>query len=115
MGNYSEVVYRSSPARRRRNYLMAALMLCIFFASSQVLAAPVVKYRNKAAVPRITVEELKAKLGGNAPVYVLDVRTGASYDGSPYRIPGDIRSMFGELRERTKHIPRDAEIAVYCT
>jgi hypothetical protein len=100
----------------RRGFLSVALVLfCVFFASSYALSSPGVKYRNKREVPRISVDELKAKLSSGAIIFVLDIRTGASYDSSPYRIPGDVRSMFGELRERTKHIPRDAEIAVYCT
>jgi hypothetical protein len=103
-------------ARYRGSFLMAGLILfCIFFASAHVLAASDVKYRNEKAVPRISVERLQEKLRSGAAVYILDVRTGASYDGSPYRIAGDVRSMFGELREKTKHIPRDAEIVVYCT
>ena len=100
----------------RRKLFMAGLVLLasVFFAGS-VLAAEEVKYRNKSEVPRITVEALKAKLERGEKVYILDMRTGASYDSSPHRIKGDIRSTFGELRARTSAIPRGGEIITYCT
>ncbi|VAV83564.1 hypothetical protein MNBD_DELTA01-2087 [hydrothermal vent metagenome] len=100
----------------RRRLLFAGFVLLVsVFMAIPVFAASEMKYKSKHDVPRITVEELKVRLLGDAGVYVLDVRTGASYDRSPIRIPGDVRSMFGELKERTKHIPRDAEIVTYCT
>ncbi|VAW34768.1 hypothetical protein MNBD_DELTA02-638 [hydrothermal vent metagenome] len=100
----------------KRRFLFAGFVLFVsVFMAAAAFAAPAMKYRSKHDVPRITVEELKARRLGDAGIYILDLRTGASYDRSPFRIPGDIRSMFGELKEKTKRIPRDAEIVTYCT
>ena len=64
---------------------------------------------------RITVEELKDLLAKNAPVTVLDVRTGSSYDDSTMKIKGALRIAPDELEARLKEIPRDREVVTYCT
>jgi len=100
----------------KRRFLFAGFVLLIsVFMAANVFAASEMKYKQKLDVPRISVTELKAKIASGAEVYVLDLRTGASYDRSPVRIQGDIRSMFGEIEEKTKDIPRDGEIITYCT
>ncbi len=100
---------------RRRSLFTGFVLLVSVFMAAHAYASPEMKYKSKRDVPRITVEGLKTRLASDAGVYVLDLRTGASYDRSPLRIPGDIRSMFGELKEKTKNIPREAEIVTYCT
>ncbi len=100
----------------KRRFLFSGFVLLVsVFMAANVFAASEVKYTKNSDVPRISVDELKAKIADGAEIYVLDLRTGASYDRSPVRIKGDIRLLFGELEEKTKDIPRDGEIVTYCT
>ena len=64
---------------------------------------------------RITVEELKAMLARQAPVAVLDVRAGASYDDATMKIKGALRIPPDEVEARLKEIPRNSEVVTYCT
>ena len=66
-------------------------------------------------VERITVDELKEMLEKKAPVTILDVRTGSSYDDSTMKIKGALRIAPDEMETRMKEIPRDREIVTYCT
>ncbi len=66
-------------------------------------------------VPRITVEELKAKMDKGAPVIVVDVRTGPSYDNSKIRVKGDVRIPYQDIAKRTAELPFGSEIVLYCT
>lgn len=67
------------------------------------------------AVPRITKEELKAKIGNGEGVVVLDVRAKGSYEGSNIKIKGAIRIAPEEIEARYKELPQDREIVAYCT
>lgn len=100
----------------RRNFLLAGMaLLFVFFVSTPIFAAGGHDHSRQIDVPRITVEELKTKLGDGSVVYVMDLRSPGSFNRSPFRIPGDIRFTLPELRTKTKGLPKDAEIATYCT
>lgn len=66
-------------------------------------------------VPRITKEELKAKMDKGQDVIVLDVRTGRSYDGSNVKIKGAMRIAPDDVETRYTELTKDREIITYCT
>jgi hypothetical protein len=66
-------------------------------------------------IPRITVQELKAKLDKGEDVAILDVRTGSDWGRSLYKIKGAIRVPITQVEERTRHLPKDKEVITYCT
>jgi len=100
---------------RRRVLIAGIVLLFIFIVSSPVLAAGGHDHSSQSDVPRITVNELKSKLKRGDVVYIMDLRAPGSYNRSPFRIPGDIRFTLPELRTKTRGLPKNAEIATYCT
>ena len=60
------------------------------------------------AVPRISKEDLKARLDSGAPPVVVDARLKYPYEHSTVRLPGAIR-FTGE----SQSLPRDRDIVVY--
>ncbi len=66
-------------------------------------------------VPRITVQELKAKIDKGEDVVIVDVRAGREYEDSKIRIKGAIRIPIVQLEARSNELPRDKEIITYCT
>lgn len=66
-------------------------------------------------VPRITKEDLKAKLDKGEKIIILDVRTAGSYNGSTMRIKGDMRKEPNMAESWYKDLPMDREIVAYCT
>jgi adenylyltransferase/sulfurtransferase len=68
-----------------------------------------------AAEDEATVEELRAKIQANAPVWILDVREPREFEIC--RIPGSTLIPLGELPKRLAEIPQGAgapEIVVHC-
>jgi rhodanese-related sulfurtransferase len=62
------------------------------------------------AVPRITREDLKARLDGATPPVVVDARLKYPYEHSTVRIPGAVRyTLDGQLPS----LPMDREVVVY--
>jgi len=66
-------------------------------------------------VPRITKEELRAKMVKGENVIVLDVRVKGSYEGSKVKIKGSLRISPDEIEAKYKDLPQDREIITYCT
>ena len=66
-------------------------------------------------VPRITKEQLRAKMEKGEDIIVLDVRTGMSYKGSDIKIKGAMRIPPDAIDMRYKELPLDKEIITYCT
>jgi len=65
------------------------------------------------------VEELKAKVAGNEPVTIIDVRATDAYIGSDNKIKGAIRVKLRRLKARLalaplKDVPHDREVVTYC-
>jgi rhodanese-related sulfurtransferase len=61
-------------------------------------------------VPRITKEELKARLDGSAPPVIVDARLKYPYEHSTVKLPGSVR--FGPGAPAPA-FPRDRELVVY--
>jgi len=64
---------------------------------------------------RIGAEELKAKLDGSEPVFIVDLRHALDSLPDPRTLPGAIRMTPEELLKRNGEIPRDREVILYCT
>ncbi len=79
-----------------------------------VLAAAAFAITNEE-VPRITVQELKARLDGGEGIVIVDVRSPGSYNSSKIKIKGAIRISPEEIRPRAYELPMGKEIALYCT
>jgi NhaP-type Na+/H+ or K+/H+ antiporter len=66
-------------------------------------------------VPRISPQELAARLAGPDPPIVLDVRSRSAYDSDPVRIPGSVRVAPDQMEEwATGQSPNQAAVT-YCT
>jgi rhodanese-related sulfurtransferase len=63
--------------------------------------------------PRIEPRELRAKMEAGEDVLVVDVRREETYAAG--HIPGAINIPLLEMESRIEELPRDREIALYCT
>ena len=61
-------------------------------------------------VPRITKEDLKARLDGGTPPVIVDARLKYPYEHSTVRLPGAVRL---EGTGQPSSLPKDREIVVY--
>ncbi len=66
-------------------------------------------------VPRITKEELKAKLDRGEDLLIIDVRNDKAYNRSDVKIPGAIRVPVSEIEFRADEFDRNHEVVTYCT
>jgi rhodanese-related sulfurtransferase len=66
-------------------------------------------------VPRITPEELAARLAGARPPIVLDVRTRSQYERDEAQIPGSVRVAPDQLEAWATRETRERSIVAYCT
>jgi len=62
--------------------------------------------------PRITVEQLRAALGGSAPPLVVDVRLPAEYRA--VHLEPSLLLPLGEIPSRRGELPRDREVVLVC-
>jgi NhaP-type Na+/H+ or K+/H+ antiporter len=67
------------------------------------------------AVPRITPEELAARLESADPPIVLDVRTSSAVGPDAIGIPGSIRVPPGEVADWAARNPPGRAVVTYCT
>src|SRR5829696_3554190 len=84
-----------------------------------VLGAVTTHAQTPPAVDTITAEELKAKIAGNQPVMIIDVRSPAGYAASTNTIKGAIHFKVRRIKSRLKYaplkdVPKDREIVTYC-
>ena len=68
-----------------------------------------------AEVPRIGVEELAARLAGQNPPIVLDVRSHSAALHDKAKIPGSIRVEPDRVADWAAGQPRDRGVVTYCT
>ena len=83
------------------------------------LAAIAAAAQNAPAVEMISADDLKAKVTGNHPVTIIDVRSSEGYAASSTTIKGALHFKVRKLRSRLtyppfKDLPRDREIVTYC-
>ena len=80
-----------------------------------IMFLPAIALAADDGVPRIAKEELKAKMDKGEDILILDVRTGASYNGSNVKIKGAMRFAPNDVDAWSKNLPKDKEIITYCT
>ena len=75
------------------------------------------RFLKQLAGARIKPAELHRRLVAGEDVYVIDLRSdlGADPDGEAALIPGAVRISFQEVAARSREIPRDREIILYCS
>jgi len=71
------------------------------------------------AVEMISADELKAKVTGNQPVTIIDVRSSEGYAAATTTVKGAIHFKLRKLKYRLaypplKDVPRDREVVTYC-
>ena len=92
--------------------VLAAALL--FFPLSQLIEENVA-FSQTDDVPRITVQDLKAKLDKGEDVIIIDSREGKDYGRSKIKIKGAIRIALPNMEDRYKELPANKEIVIYCT
>jgi len=75
--------------------------------------------QNTPQLSMITAEELKAKMAGNEPVTIIDVRSNEGYAASKITIKGAFHFKARKLRARLRYaplkdVPKDREVVTYC-
>lgn len=71
-----------------------------------------IEERPVARIELIEPDELAARVGGEAPPVVLDVRSDSEYAAE--HIPGSLHIPYGELAGRLEELPRERQIATIC-
>jgi len=66
-------------------------------------------------VPRISPQEVMAKIARGEKVVIIDLRSRGAYDHSDIRIKGDIRIAPDEPPDKLYMLPVSGEIITYCT
>ena len=69
----------------------------------------------QAAVPRITVEEVKARLEQGETITFIDSRSEGAWAGAVAKVPGAFRVPPNDIPDDLSNIPRGHPIVVYCT
>lgn len=95
---------------------MKYLFFVLIVLGLSVVAVPA---QTPAGVETITAEELKAKLAGNQPIMIIDVRSPEGYASSTTTIKGAIHFKARKIKSRLKYpplkdLPKDREIVTYC-
>jgi hypothetical protein len=73
------------------------------------------RFLRELRMARIPAVELHRRLRDGEPITVVDVRHAVEFQGDPRRIPGAIHIPVEELEARIEEVPRDREVALYCT
>ena len=67
------------------------------------------------AAPRIGPEELHARMTGETPPIVLDLRRDEDYERAERMIAGSYRLRPATFHRFAHHLPRDRDLVFYCT
>jgi hypothetical protein len=91
--------------RRLSTFLAASIgLLAVVILNSFALAAD---------IPRMTKDELKAKLG-NPEVVILDVRSPSDWDKSDLKIKGAVREDPADAKAWLGNYQKDKTYVLYC-
>ena len=71
------------------------------------------RFLKRLKVARITSEELRGRLRAGEDIFIIDLRGRLLDDANP--IPGAVRISPEELAARSREIPRDREIVLFCS
>jgi len=94
--------------------LFVSILICTLWPASFAFAGQE-GHKEDQDAPRITVTELLAQLGKQAPVVIIDSRSESSWEGSDKQIKGSVRIPIDQLDARTNELPKDKEIVIYCS
>ena len=93
---------------------MGRKMFMVFAVAVSVIGSGLLSSTVKAAeVPRITKEELRAKLG-DPNLVILDVRRGADWSTSSVKIKGAVRADPGDVAAWADTYPTEKTLVLYC-
>jgi len=68
-----------------------------------------------AEVPRMTKEDLKAKIGNSDHnIVIVDVRAGKDWKGSEFKIKGAVRENPAKFSSWAEKYPKDKTLVFYC-
>jgi membrane protein DedA with SNARE-associated domain len=73
------------------------------------------RFLRSLRIARITPEELLARIQGDAPMMIVDLRNLDHLASEGLRVPGAVHMDPDDLARRHAEIPRDQEIALYCS
>lgn len=69
----------------------------------------------KLAGARISPQELKDRLERGDPLFIVDMRHELELDAQKRTLPGAVRLLLEDLEDRLAEIPRDRDIALFCS
>jgi predicted sulfurtransferase len=101
------------PHRNRTVLLLLALLLLVAGACQPRALAPGEIPTHEDQVPRITPEELKARLDAREKIVIVDSRAQKPYDVR--HIAGAISMPLAQVEERADELPKNRTIVFYCT
>jgi len=68
-----------------------------------------------AEVPRMTKEDLKAKIGNSDHnIVIVDVRAGKDWKGSEFKVKGAVRENPAKFSSWAEKYPKDKTLVLYC-
>ena len=86
--------------------------LAVWLACSLLLGCAAVDVRSQE-VPRMTIDELKEKLG-QPDLVVVDVRADGDWAESKLKIPGAVREEPGKVSDWLRNYPKEKTLVFYC-
>jgi len=95
-----------------RRKTLVLLVVTVSLCGVGVMALPVKGAEDD--IPRMTKEELRAKLG-DPDLVVVDVRTEASWKDSASKIKGAVREDPNDVQTWLKKYPKDKTLVFYCS
>jgi hypothetical protein len=97
---------RRETMKRKRDAL-AVLLTCSLLLTCAAMDAP------SQEVPRMSIEELKEKLG-QADLVVVDVRADGNWAESKIKIQGAVREEPGKVNDWLSNYPKEKTLVFYC-
>jgi len=94
-------------------WLWRLFLPALFLFLVQVDAA--VAFRTTDDVPRISIEQLKAKMDAGENIVIIDMRTDRDYQESSEKIKGAIRISVVYLEDSSRALLKGKEIITYCS
>ena len=94
--------------------MMNKKIVGILLVAAYVAMAIIVNQTATAAeIPRMTKEELKAKLG-TPDLVIVDIRVGTDWKASEMKIKGAVRGDPQNIETWAKKYPKDTAFVLYC-
>ena len=66
-------------------------------------------------VPRVTVDEVKARLDRGEPIAFVDSRSAHAWSTSDVQIPGSVRVPPDDAIKFLERVPKNRSVITYCT